>query len=384
MTEHTANVGLVAFQSRIYREGRAGLPVDRLFPLLVDPVNMHGAWERVRSADGAETPGPDGVTASQIQDHAAAWLNRLAADLTAGTYRPAQPRLVQIPKPNKPGQLRTLGILNIRDRVVQAALKQVLEPLIDPTFRQTSFGFRPGRSVPGALAAVLAALERRPGSSQRASEHFAFALHLDVESCFDTIDHAALREELRRYVCDPAVLQLLDRLLEAGGRVTGHWFWRRTVGLVQGGCLSPLLCNLALHPSDLALADLAVVRRGRAVALRYADDLLVLGWRPGDVRTTRDALRHTLAERGQRLGTPHARPLPLAEGINWLGVRIQPRAASPGQPLSFGYIVPAAKRAACLVKLDELTTPPNHRVDPRSLPSRPLAAHAQRATARLA
>src|SRR5205807_1087915 len=140
-----------------------------------DRRNLEAAWDRVRGAEGADTPGPDGVAAADVQRQGPGWLTRLADDLLHRRYRPTPPRWIDIPKPNKPGQTRRLGLLTLRDRVVLAALKQVLEPILEPVFLPNSFGFRPGRSVPGALGEAVRRLMPRPGEALP----FNHAIHVD-------------------------------------------------------------------------------------------------------------------------------------------------------------------------------------------------------------
>src|SRR5207302_10049508 len=165
-----------------------------------------------------------------------------------------------------------LGILTLRDRVVLAALKQVLEPVLDPVFLPSSFGFRPGRSVPAALAEACRLM--RPRSDEPLP--FTHAAHLDVADCFDTIDHRLLLAELTRHVSDTALMRLIEQFLQTGGTTVKRLWWKRSRGLVQGSGLSPLLCNLALHPLDVALKELAEAHSGGLCCLRYADDLLLL------------------------------------------------------------------------------------------------------------
>ncbi len=176
---------LVALQAQLYREVRNQRTVAQLMTWLLDRRNLEAAWERVRSADGADTPGIDGVTAGDIRCQGPSWLSQLADDLLHGRYRPSVPRWIDIPKPNRPGQFRRLGILTLRDRIVLAAIKQVLEPVLDPLFLPSSFGFRPGRSVPAALAEACRLM--RPRLDEPLP--FTHAAHLDVADCFDTIDH---------------------------------------------------------------------------------------------------------------------------------------------------------------------------------------------------
>jgi hypothetical protein len=306
------------------------------------------------------------VTCARIEPRVDSWLGRLGNDLADGTYRPSQPRWVDIPKSDVPGTTRRLGILTVRDRVTSAALKQVLEPVLEPTFLPTSFGFRPGRSVPAALGEAV----RRLTPTADLSAPFAWAAHCDVANCFDTIDHRLLFETLARHVADPLVLGLVARLAEVGGETVGWWWWRRRRRLVQGSSLSPLLCNLYLHPLDMALADLARGPSADLTALRYADDLLLLAHDRTALFRGIDCLRQTLTALRQRL---RAGPTPahLSDGVEWLGVILRTRAPGrDGRPTP-GYLVAPARVARMLARLNELTEPPSPRLG--TAPFRPAA-----------
>jgi retron-type reverse transcriptase len=193
-----AQAALIGLQGDVFRTARAGRLAGRaagkLMPWLLDGRNLRSAWERVSSADGAQTPGVDGVTCGAIFHRWEAWLGALGEDLRRGRYQPKPPRWVMVPKASRPGAYRRLGVLTVRDRVVHAALKQVLEPVLEPVFRAGSFGFRPGRSVCGALGEAVRLLSPSPAGG---ALPFGFAVHLDVADCFDTIDHEMLLEGLR-------------------------------------------------------------------------------------------------------------------------------------------------------------------------------------------
>lgn len=352
--------GLTELQAQIFREARSRRPVPHLMAWLLDRRNLEAAWSRVRSADGAGTPGPDGVTCGSVDGQVGPWLAGLADELYQQNYAPAPPRVVEIPKPNKPGGARKLGILNVRDRVVSAALKQALEPILEPQFVDTSYGFRPGRSV---AAALVAAVRSVAGPAESPTPAFTHAAHIDVADCFDTIDHSLLLRELAHHVIDPVVLQLVGAILQAGGRRAGTLWWQRARGVVQGSPLSPLLCNLALHPADVALRELGRATKGGVLTFRYADDLLVLG------RDRRLADQGVALARTQ-LGKLHLRPgrgrpqaVPLKDGVEWLGVRLQPLPGYPGRPARFGYAVPPAKVGSMLERLTAMTAPPSDKID---------------------
>jgi group II intron reverse transcriptase/maturase len=350
---------LTALQAQVYREARSARPVPRLMTWLLDRRNLEAAWERVRSSDGAETPGADGMTVADVSRQGPSWLTRLADELFRCRYHPGEVRWIEIPKPNKPGQVRRLGILTLRDRVVLTAFRQVLEPVLEPVFLPTSFGFRPGRSVPAALAEAVRLLT--PRSSE--PPPFTFAVHLDVADCFDTIDHALLLAELNRHVGDAELLRLLEQFLVAGGVSVNRLWWKRRRGLVQGSSLSPLLCNLALHPLDLALADLGEVHEGGLAVLRYADDLLLLA---RDARLAERGLactRKVLSRLQQQLRQPVAVPSAIQQGVDWLGATLRPRVQPWTTQTSFGYAVPDRKVTDMLARLSEMTTPPSEKID---------------------
>jgi RNA-directed DNA polymerase len=346
-------------QTQVYQATcDAARPLDGLMTWLLDRRNLAAAWERVSTADGADTPGPDGCTCTSLKAGAAAWLARLADDLYHNRYRPQPPRWVDLPKPGKPGATRRIGILNMRDRIVQAALKQLLEPVLEPAFLPDSFGFRPGRSVAGALAAAARLLSGGP----RTSAPFAYAVPLDVADCFPTIDHALLLAELARHVGDADVLRLVEACALAGGTAAGRLWWQRTRGIVQGSALSPLLCNLALHSLDVAVARLGRETQDGVRCLRYADDMLLLSRDVALAHRGTALVRQALRERHQDLG-PVPAPAAAAGGIHWLGVRLQPRRLARPDRVDFGHHVPDAKVASMLDRLTAMTTPPSDKID---------------------
>ena len=227
-----------------------------LMERVVERENMRRAWKRVKANRGA--PGIDGMTL----EAAPAWLRvswlPVRESLLAGTYVPQPLRRKAIPKRSGPGE-RLLGIPAVVDRLIQQAVAQVLTPIFDPVFSESSFGFRPKRSAHGALRQVQAFL--RAG--------YRVAVDLDLAQFFDRVQHDVLMARLARKVADQRVLSLVGRYLRAGVMVDGvvqptEW------GTPQGGPLSPLLANLLLDDLDKELE-----RRGHRFA-RYADDLLVL------------------------------------------------------------------------------------------------------------
>ena len=228
---------------------------DDLMERIVDRANMRRAWKRVKANKGA--PGSDGMTLEDFPTFARSHWSAVRQDLLDGTYQPQPVRRVSIPKPN--GGERWLGIPSVVDRVIQQAIGQVLTPIFDPGFSESSFGFRPGRSAHGAVRQV----QRTIG------EGYRFAVDLDLEKFFDRVNHDVLMARVARKVRDKCLLGLIGRYLRAGVLV-GDIIQATELGTPQGGPLSPLLANILLDDLDKELE-----RRGYRFA-RYADDLLIL------------------------------------------------------------------------------------------------------------
>jgi group II intron reverse transcriptase/maturase len=213
--------------------------------------NLHAALKRVRQNQGS--PGIDGMTVEALPD----WLRenwpRIREQLLSGTYQPQPVRRQLIPK--RGGGVRELGIPTALDRFIQQALLQVLQPRIDPSFSEHSYGFRPGRRAHDAVVAAQRYIQ----------EGRSWVVDLDLEKFFDRVNHDVLMERLRRWIADPPVLGLIRRYLEAGVLASGVKVERHE-GTPQGGPLSPLLANVLLDEVDRELE-----RRGHAF-VRYADD----------------------------------------------------------------------------------------------------------------
>ncbi|HAP3281120.1 TPA: group II intron reverse transcriptase/maturase [Escherichia coli] len=228
-----------------------GLGRADLLQQVLSRENMVEAWKRVKANKGSA--GADGLTIEQTVEHLKTRWPYIREALLNGTYRPQPVRRVEIPKPT--GGTRELGIPTVTDRLIQQALLQVLQPLIDPTFSEFSYGFRPGRS---AHDAVLQA-------QRYAQDGFRVVVDVDLEKFFDRVNHDILMDRLARRIADKAVLRLIRRYLQAGIMADGV-VMARDEGTPQGGPLSPLLANVLLDEVDRALQQ-----RGHRFA-RYADD----------------------------------------------------------------------------------------------------------------
>ena len=213
--------------------------------------NMQQAWKRVRSNKGAA--GIDELDIDQTADRLRSEWPAIREQLLSGTYRPSPVRRVTIPKPD--GGERELGIPTVTDRLIQQALLQVLQPMLDPTFSQHSHGFRPGRSAHGAILAAQAYVQ----SGRRV------VVDVDLEKFFDRVNHDILIDLVQRRIGDAGVIRLIRAYLNSGIMMDGV-VQERVMGTPQGGPLSPLLANVLLDEVDKELE-----RRGHAFA-RYADD----------------------------------------------------------------------------------------------------------------
>lgn len=248
----TAEGRLPARQTDAACDDHAGQPVLVTMEEVLNRENMLKAYHRVVGNKGAA--GVDGMTVDDLAPLIRERWEMIREELLSGTYVPSPVRKVEIPKPGGKG-VRMLGIPTAFDRLIQQALLQVLTPLFDPTFSDSSFGFRPGRSAHQAL--------------DRAKEHIAdghrWVVDMDLEKFFDRVNHDVLMARLARRIEDKRILKLIRRYLQAGimeGGVTSP----RYEGTPQGGPLSPLLSNVLLDELDKELE-----RRGHRF-VRYADD----------------------------------------------------------------------------------------------------------------
>ncbi len=254
----TAEVDKVReLQRTLYRAAKAD--PGRRFHALHDKVHRRDvlgcAWELVRRNRGAA--GIDQQTIDDVERHGVdRLLDELATDLRDGTNRPLAARRVFIPKPGRPQERRPLSIPAVRDRVVQAATKIVIEPIFEADMLECSFGFRPKRSTRDALQVLV----------DEAWRGRRWVAESDIANCFEAIPHSGLMAAVEERISDRHVLKLLRVMLRAGvmqdGAVT-----RSDAGTPQGGVLSPCLANVYLHRLDRQWED-----RGTGVLVRYADD----------------------------------------------------------------------------------------------------------------
>lgn len=215
----------------------------RLYRLVCEAGWLRAGLEAVFTNQGSTTPGVDGVIKSHVDNRTAGrdrLVQELREELLSGDYRPQPVKRIYIPKAN--GKWRPLGIATLRDRVVQATVKIVLEPLYESVFYPFSWGFRPLRSTHHALSA----LRRGPADPKLG---FRWAIEGDIAACFDEIDHRLLRRFLKKRIQDEHLLDLITRLLHCGIQEDGQVSYPQT-GTAQGSVVSPLLANVFLHEFD--------------------------------------------------------------------------------------------------------------------------------------
>jgi RNA-directed DNA polymerase len=244
------------------------------------PVTLEAAWEKVRANEGAA--GVDGQSIKRFEAQAELYLTELSTVLREGSYQAQPIRRVEIPKGD--GKTRPLGIPTVKDRIVQTAVKFVLEPIFEATFRPTSYGFRPGRGCLDALREV----------DQLIKDGYAFVVDADLQSYFDSIPHDQLMRRVEERVSDGRILALLRGWLKQD-IMRDLQRWTPTEGTPQGAVISPLLANIYLHPLD----ELMAARGYRMV--RYADDFVVLCKTREEADAALTEIRAWVAENGLRL-----------------------------------------------------------------------------------
>jgi RNA-directed DNA polymerase len=244
------------------------------------PTTLAAAWTKVRANGGAA--GVDGVSIERFAARSEEYLAELTQALREGSYRPQAVRRVEIPKND--GLTRPLGIPAVKDRVVQTAVKLVIEPIFEHGFLEGSYGFRPGRGCHGALREV----------DRMIQEGFTFVVDADLEGYFDSIPHERLMQRVEERISDGRILQLLRGWLGAD-ILHGLKRWTPTTGTPQGAVISPLLANIYLHPLDELMASL-----GHRM-VRYADDFVILCRTREEADQALTAVRRWVGDNGLRL-----------------------------------------------------------------------------------
>jgi RNA-directed DNA polymerase len=269
------------------------------------PQTLKAAWHKVKSNAGAA--GVDGQSVERFESRAEQYLEELEQALKAGQYRPQPIRRVEIPKGG--GKLRPLGIPVVKDRIVQTALKLVIEPIFEREFEDSSFGFRPGRGCKEALRKV----------DELIKEGYVHVVDADLDSYFDSIPKEPLMSEVSERISDGKVLELIRAFLNQD-IIEGMKRWTPVGGTPQGAVISPLLANIYLHPLDRHM------REKGCRMVRYADDFVVLCRTAQQAQGALGEVRAWVEQKGLRLNADktHVGDCRQAgQGFEFLGYRFE-------------------------------------------------------------
>ena len=324
-----------------------------LHNLVYDPAFLVVAWERVSTSKGAKSPGIDKATAAQIETGIGVedFLNQIRDSLKSGEFRPVEVRQVMIPKAN--GKLRRLGIPTIADRVVQASLKLVLEPIFEADFKPCSYGFRPNRRAQDAISEIHIF----------GTNKYEWVLECDIKACFDEISHTALMDRLRVRIKDKSICSLVRAFLKSGIFTELGDREETLTGTPQGGILSPLLANIALSALDDHFHQQWQQQmgtkwrrerrkkngQGNWRLVRYCDDfvLMVAGDRH-QAEALREEVSAVLASLGLRLAPEKTQVVHIEhEGFTFLGFDIR-KMRKRGSSKYHVYTTPSKKAIASI------------------------------------
>lgn len=276
-----------------------------LYDRILHESALKNAFRKVKSANGA--PGVDGQSCKDFATELDRYILELLNELKQKTYRPQPVKRVEIEKPD--GGIRLIGIPTVRDRVVQQALKTVLEPIFDPEFHPSSYGYRPGCGAHDAIAKATAFMR---------TYGMKWVIDMDLSKCFDTLDHELIIQSVRKKVTDGSILSLIRMFLEGGVMKSGE-FEPSIVGSPQGGVISPLLANIYLNEFDQFMKA-----RGHRI-VRYADDILIFkASRPGAENTRQVAEEYLEKDLRLTVNRRKTHTTTLKQGVRYLGVKIYP------------------------------------------------------------
>ena len=311
-----------------------------LWNLVCDPAVLQVAWLRVRSNKGSRTAGVDSMTRRYVEHSYGVerLLNELRMSLKDRSFRPLPVRERGIPK--KGGKVRYLGIPTLSDRVVQMALKLVLEPILESDFYASSYGYRPGRRAQDAIAEIV----------HFGNNSYEWVIEADIEACFDRLEHRAIMSGIERRIGDRRVLALLRAFLKAGVMTETGQLERRLTGTPQGGIVSPLLANVALTVLDeefdarwpkqahrrrhLRLKGSATYR-----LIRYADDFVIMvAGTQAQAEAVMAELPRLLGRIGLTLSSSKTHLTHVDAGFQFVGFRIQRKPRANKKPCVYTFV----------------------------------------------
>ncbi len=269
-------------------------PPERLF----SPAALRRAWRLVRR--NGPSPGSDGITPKKFDQHLEAELDRLRHDILTGRYVPRPVNRFFLTQSS--GKRRPIMVWTVRDRVAQRVIHDYLTPVLERVFLDCSYGFRPGRSVPEAVAAVIEARD----ANRR------WVVDADIADCFDSIPPGLLMTQVRSVVPSPLAVRLIEQWLNT----TVNRQSRQRAGVSQGGVISPHLANLYLHRFDQMV--LAALPEARLV--RFADDFVILCRRKREAHWALSVARRSLGNLRLRLNSHKTRVVHFDQGFSFLGV----------------------------------------------------------------
>lgn len=277
-----------------------------LYDQMLQEQRLLRAFAKVKSNKGAA--GIDGQSVTDFTVHLSEEIARLVRELKDKNYRPKPVRRVEIPKSD--GGVRQLGIPTVRDRVVQQAMLDILQPIFDPDFHPSSYGYRPGRSCHQAIAKASLFIRRY---------RRRWVVDMDLSRCFDTLNHDLIIQQFRRKVVDGSILRLLRMFLQSGIMTDDGW-QASVLGSPQGGVISPLIANVYLDAFDQQMKQ-----RGHRI-VRYADDILILcSSKRGAENAFKVARKYLEEELRLKVNERKSQIVQSKDGVRYLGVVIESR-----------------------------------------------------------
>jgi len=354
------NIGEIQRSLSRKAERSPGHRFDDLFNLVCGVDWLEVAHDHVAANSGSITAGCDGINMSIFDEDLEENLRKIRTDLKSGTFVANPVRRVNIPKGN--GKLRPLGIPSIRDRIVQEAVRMVLEPIYEADFSQQSYGFRPNRSTMHAIRSVA--------YSMTENKKFFWVIEGDISSYFDTINHRKLMKLLGRRIKDERLLNLIWTFLRAG--VMERKLFRDTnLGTPQGGIVSPLLANVYLHELDMYMQRYTALSKGEKASrrkhglanfayARYADDFVVVSnGTKAQALQMKEELNEFLSKTLRlKLSMEKTKVTHLNEGFEFLGLELKRSTCAAG--IRTRLLIPKAKARKHLDKIKEALDPSTH------------------------